>query len=164
MNHLEPFRNQFEPTRQGRVFLNHCGVSPLPDCCAGAMKEAVERTQRLQPDDWAWLMERVDDCRAAAAEMVGVSDDEIALTRNTTEGLAWVANGLRWEKGDRIVSINGEYPANIYPWMRQQQYGVEFHLIQPVENRVTVEMLNHALTANTRVLAVSFVEFSSGFR
>jgi selenocysteine lyase/cysteine desulfurase len=88
----------------------------------------------------------------------------VALSRNTTDGINWVANGLPWEKGDRIVTINNEYPANMYPWMRLEQKGVELHLIEPVDHRVTLEQVEAALTSNTRLLTISFVAFSTGFR
>lgn len=161
---LERYRHQFEPARQGRIYLNHCGVSPLSDHCAHTMKEAIERNQSLAADDWAWVMQRLDDARESTARLLNVSSEEIALTRNTTEGMTWVANGLDWQPGDRVVSVNGEYPTNIYPFMRLEQQGVELHLIEPIGNRVTLEQIEQALTPNTRLLAISLVQFVTGFR
>ncbi len=49
--------------------------------------------------------------------MLNCHRDEIAFVKNTSEGISIVANGIDWQWGDRIVTTNVEYPANIYPWM-----------------------------------------------
>lgn len=136
----------------------------MPERCAKAIRDAVGCFQRLGVEDWAANAEAIDRARSAVARLINAGEDEIALTRCTTDGINWVANGLGLRSGDRVVSINGEYPANIYPWMRLRKHGVEFHLIEPVERRVTLDQIADALTANTRVLAISWVQFASGFR
>jgi len=161
---LSLYRDEFEPPRPGFVYLNHAGVSPLPRRCAEAMRRIVEGNRVLSPESYGHAMARLKECREAVARMLNVTPDEIALSRNTTEGINWVANGLPWKPGDRVVSINREYPANIYPWMRLKNRGVELHLIDPVDERVSLEAISQALTPSTRLLTLSFVEFASGFR
>ncbi len=161
---LPSYRNQFAPAREGRIFLNHAGVSPLSDRAANAMKEAVDNFQGMTPKEWLKNENGIARCRTALSTMLNVNESDFALTRNTTDGVNWVANGLSWAPGDRVVSINGEYPANYYPWLRLKPHGVEFHLIEPILNKVTLEQIDEALTTNTRVLAVSWVQFVSGFR
>lgn len=161
---LEQLRTEFETIRKGIIFVNHAGTAALPKRCADAMKIAIERNQTMRVEDFMLLMRMIEDCRSRAAELLHVSPDEIALSRNTTEGINWVANGLRWQPGDYMVTINGEYPANMYPWLRLQAHGVDVHLIQPTNGRTTLEQIEAAITPKTRLVTLSFVDFVSGFR
>lgn len=161
---LNVYRDQFVPVRKGRIFLNHAGVSPLSDRAAQAMKDAIDNFQGMTPKEWMTNETSLSRCRRALSQMLNAPEADLALTRNTTDGVNWVANGLAWNPGDRVVSINGEYPTNYYPWLRLQNKGVELHLIEPVQHRVSLEQIEQALTPETRVFAVSWVQFVSGFR
>lgn len=163
-DNLDRYRSQFDYLRDGRIFLNHAGTSPFPRCVVEAIRRYLVWNQTLTPDDWKQILGKYNDARRAIARMLRVEPDTIALSRNTTEGINWVANGIDWKKGDRVVTVNKEYPANIYPWRRLQERGVDLHLIEPVEERVPLEVIEKALTSNVRLLTLSFVEFSSGFR
>ncbi len=161
---LDRIRSEFEFPKKETVFLNHAGVSPIPKRCVETMRWAIEMNYSMPPHAWFEMKNQFAECRNSLARMLNVQADEIAFSRNTTEGINWVANGIDWHANDRIVSIRGEYPANIYPWMRLRDKGVIFHLIQPVEERVTLEQIEKELIPGTRLLTVSFVQFASGFR
>lgn len=162
---LHRYRNEFEYTRKGLIFLNHSGVSPLSNRCVQAMQQSIHDSRFFSEDAWDKTLTHYQSTREKIAAMLGVSPNEIAFSGNTTEGINWVANGIDWQAGDRIVSIHGEYPANIYPWMRlHENKGVDLQLIRPHDHRVTLEMIEQALTPGTKLLALSLVEFASGFR
>src|SRR5881392_4226112 len=97
-------------------FFNHAGASPLPRVVADAMRKYVADTEM-----GAYLRDHrytdLDQIRAAAAPLIHAHPDEIALLKNTAEGLSIVAHAIEWRAGDRIVTAAGEYPANVYPWM-----------------------------------------------
>ncbi|MBN2328748.1 MAG: aminotransferase class V-fold PLP-dependent enzyme [Candidatus Omnitrophica bacterium] len=161
---LEAYRDEFEATKNGQIYLNHAGVSPLPRRCAEAMREAIVWNSDLTPENWDRYIGGVERCRKALGAMLNVSPEDIALSRNTTEGINWIAGGMDWKPGDRVVTVEGEYPANIYPWMRLQKKGVELVRIQPVGERVPLERIEKELTPQTRLVSLSYVEFASGFR
>jgi cysteine desulfurase/selenocysteine lyase len=98
------------------------------------------------------------------AEFLGAEPDEIALTKNTPEGLNIVAAGLGWRPGDSVVTTDLEFPANIYPWLNLRERGVEVRIVRSEGGRVPAERLLEALDGSTRVLAISYVQFSTGFR
>jgi selenocysteine lyase/cysteine desulfurase len=102
--------------------------------------------------------------RAMMAEFIGADVDEIALTKNTPEGLSIVASGLGWRPGDSVVTTDLEFPANMYPWLNLQERGVEVRIVPSENGRVPAERLIEAVDATTRVVAVSYVQFSTGFR
>ncbi len=160
---IESFRQEFLHPQENKIFLNHSGVSPLPRRTANTMKRVIQLNQTLTFEAWQEIQSHVGLCKENLAKLLHVYPDEIALTRNTTEGINWVANGIDWHPGDRIVSIHGEYPANIYPWMNLRKKGIIFHLVQPLNNRITPEMIEEAITPTTRLVTISQVQFTTGF-
>jgi selenocysteine lyase/cysteine desulfurase len=106
-------------------------------------------------------METYEGLRLAAARLINASPGEIAIVKNTSEGVATVALGIRWRPGDRIVAFKEEFPANYFPWLRlQQEKGVEItwlSLYDPIER--ILEAIPGA-----RLLAISYVNYLSGYR
>ena len=90
--------------------------------------------------------------------------DEIAFVNSTTQGIGLIAEGFPWRDGDSVVVPAEEYPSNIYPWMNLAVRGVSVRLVPSREGRIWPEDLVEAMDSTTRVLAISHVEFASGFR
>ncbi|EAU64039.1 NifS protein [Stigmatella aurantiaca DW4/3-1] len=86
--------------------------------------------------------------------------------RNTSHGLGLVAEGLDWKPGDEVaVATSIEYPSNVYPWLHLKDRGVEVReIVSSPEGGVTPEAVAAALTPRTRLVALSSVQFASGFR
>jgi selenocysteine lyase/cysteine desulfurase len=106
----------------------------------------------------------LDETRRRAARLLGAEPEEVAFCRNTTEGVLWAAEGLRWRSGDEVLVARGEYPANVLPWLGQASRGVATRLLAQSGRRVTPELVAEAWGERTRLLAVSFVQWNSGFR
>lgn len=158
------------PVADHLCYLNHAGIAPLPRAAVEAMALDAEDSMRrgsLSEDDRQDQMERV---RVAAARLMGVDPDDVAFIKNTTEGLAFVANGLDWEPGDRVVVPDLEFPSTVFPWMElADRRGVELDVLAPVGSGATLplERFAAALTAGAgrvRVVALSWVQFSRGWR
>jgi len=145
-------------------FLNHAGVSPLPTRSAEAMRVVVTELERFGPLHQKKDQARMEWVRTAAERLLGCSADEIAFIKNTTEGLCLVAEGLDWCPGDNVVTAEHEFPANVYPWRSLAQRGVEFRVVPERNFRFEVEDFAHAMDEQTRLLSVSAVQFSTGFR
>ncbi len=146
-------------------FLNHAGVSPLSRPAAAALERYARQASEKAylGDDW---YARVNEVRQAAAGLIGAaSADEIAFVANTSTGLSLVARGIDWREGDEVVITDVEYPANRYPWLDLQRLGVKvIEAEQDETGRVRVETVLSKLTANTRLVAVSHVQYASGYR
>jgi hypothetical protein len=130
--------------------------------------EALERYARdLAPradhatPDWAEQRERT---RGKLAALIGADADEIAMVKNTPDALSMVAAGLRWRSGDRVVTCDQEFPANVLPWLNLAERGVEVTLVPSREGRVLTEDIVSAIDDRTRLVALSWVEFSTGYR
>jgi selenocysteine lyase/cysteine desulfurase len=151
-------------------FFNHAGVSPLPRVGGEALREFA-----LQYEGKAYLdsgfYKRIEGLRASAAGMIGADRGEIAFVKNTSEGIATVANGIEWRAGDRVVTTAVEYPANMYPWMDlAKRVGVELVTVAERERGdgaravEMAELLEAAEDPRTRLVSLSHVEYASGQR
>jgi selenocysteine lyase/cysteine desulfurase len=96
--------------------------------------------------------------------MIHAETSEIALIRNTTEGVNLVAEGYPWQSGDNVVTLADEFPTNQYPWLHLASRGVETRRVATDDGRVDLDRLAAACDRRTRVLSVSWVGYASGWR
>jgi selenocysteine lyase/cysteine desulfurase len=158
------FRSHFPVTRQW-AFLDHAAVAPLPDVAARAL---IAYGQSLTEHGIAAIREwiaRINHVRSLAARLINApAPEDVIFIPNTTHGIGIVAEGFPWHPGDNVVVPAEEYPANQYPWLNLAHRGVEVRRVPSRGNRIAIDDLRAAMDGRTRVLAVSSVEFSSGFR
>jgi selenocysteine lyase/cysteine desulfurase len=160
----EELRSLF-PITKNTIYLNHAAVSPPPtgtvDAVLAQLQDVVENGS-LNYRSWVAVKERA---RKLAAEMIGARPDQVAFMRNTSDGLSTVANGLRWKTGDNIVTFRREFPSNIYPWLRlRDAYGVDVRMCEERDGRIDLDELIGLIDDKTRVVAISQVQYGSGFR
>src|SRR2546423_3253177 len=98
------------------------------------------------------------------AQLIGADPDEIAWMPNTATAISLIAHSLPWREGDNVVTTDEQFPANVYPWLELEQHGVQTHLVRRQDGRVPLDRLAAQIDARTRLVAVSWVEFNSGFR
>ncbi len=151
------------PLSSRYIHMNHAGVSPMSRRAAAAVEQVVEASLNRPYRD-RWAQDEADRVRGLVARLINGSPDSVALTRSTAHGISLLAQGLDWQKGDNVVGANGEYPANVYPWMSLASKGVEFRQAQAVGGRITPEQAFTLVDPRTRVVALSHVEFWNGFR
>jgi len=107
---------------------------------------------------------RLESVRLAVAQTIGADADEIAFMRSTSDGALVVANGLDWRDGDEVLLSDNEFGANAFPWLNLHDIGVRPVLIRAPGQRLTVETLERMASDRTRVVTVSQVGFSDGYR
>ena len=107
----------------------------------------------------------VEEARADFAALVGADPDEIAITKNVSEGLNLFAASLPWEAGDNVVFCPElEHPNNIYLWYNlRRARGVEVRPVAPVDGHVPVEAMAAAMDERTRLVTVPSISFAPGF-
>lgn len=106
----------------------------------------------------------ISSARQNAAALINAEPEEIAFIKNTSEGISLFALGLEWKKGDEVVSIEGEFPANVYPWKLLEGKGVRVRLVEQPKGEVSLNSIEQAINPRTKAVAVSFVQFLSGYR
>ena len=155
----ERYADQF-PIRRNLIYLNHAAVAPLVKPAAEAMQNLVEDCSRFGSMHYDQWLAAYEGLRVAAARLINANRSEIALVKNTSEGIAMVALGLDWKPGDRMVGFREEFPANYYPWKRLEARGVAVTWLSVTDPLEQIE----AACRGARLLAISFVQFLSGYR
>jgi selenocysteine lyase/cysteine desulfurase len=160
----EQIRSLF-PAAEKYTYLNSAAVSPMPTTAADAVLSQVRDVSENGSQhymDWIATKER---SRALLGKMLNVRPEQIAFMRNTSDGFASVANGLTWQKGDNIVSFAEEFPSNFYPWrMVRDEHGVELRLAPERDGRIDLDELTGLIDGNTKLVAISAVQYASGFK
>jgi selenocysteine lyase/cysteine desulfurase len=153
------------PVLQHGLYANHAAISPWPRVAAQAVAEFAMENAEIGPEKYSHWLLRETRLRKRLARLINAdSADDIALLKNTTEGICTVANGIDWHKGDNIVLPAGEFPSNRLPWLALQRRGVE---VREVDIRATDEpekALLERVDKNTRLLSVSAVQWTDGLR
>ena len=148
------------------IHLNHAGVGPWPLRAVQAVerfaRENLSRGSRGYPG-WLELEERL---RRRAARLINApAPEQIALLKNTSEGLSLVAWGLSWEAGDNVVVASREFPSNRIVWESLAAVGVECRRVDIDRPDLTPEeALLAAVDPRTRLLSVSAVQYADGLR
>jgi selenocysteine lyase/cysteine desulfurase len=160
---LTPFRDLFPVTRRF-AYLNHASVAALPQPVVEAMtayltERGMKGGEALT--DWDDDAERI---RRLVARFIGAHRDEVVFTSSISHGLNIVAAGLDWQPGDNLICAETEFIANVYPWTNLRRRGVEVRFAPAQDNRILVKDVAALIDSRTRLLAISFVEFGTGYR
>lgn len=166
---VEAIRAYF-PVVDRMAYMNHAAISPLPAPAAQAMVDCISDVAYRGSQNFLTWVNAYNAVRDCAARTLHGRPDDIALIKNTSEGISTVAYGFPFQAGDNVVSCEDEFPANVRPWRAQSRRGVELRiapLIRDAAGRPTGAVDPAALEAlcdnRTRVLTLSAVEFSTGF-
>ncbi len=148
------------------TYLNHAGIGPLPERTLTAT--AAFNRMRAEPFRLTvpFQFKVLSDARALAARLVGGHADEVALMVNTTYGINVAARCLELTAGDVVLTVDREFPANVYPWMALEKQGVVYTRVQCVGDWPDEDALVAAIatTPRLKVVTVSWVGFANGYR
>jgi selenocysteine lyase/cysteine desulfurase len=153
------------PVTQDYIYLDHAASAPLPKRVLDASNRVNEEKYYgdIFWDKWEAL---VEDTRKTIARFINAHSDEIALIPNTSEGISIVANGIPWKKGDNIVTSNLEFPSNLIPWQVQaMKHKVQIRIVKAGQNgELKIEDFAEKIDEKTKVVAISHVQYSNGFK
>ena len=147
------------PVTKNLVYFNHAAVGPLSIRASDAMEGHARDQRDFGALHWREWYAQHDRARSLAARLIGAEATEIAIIKNTSEGLSFVAQGLRWHERDNVVTTALEFPSNWTPWKRLEVRGVECRVAQ----LPTVEHIEPLIDKRTRLVTVSSVAFHNGF-
>lgn len=165
MPDLASYRAYFPHTKKNLVYLNHAAISPLPATVVDAVNRHLMERHSGGINHFEEDMQVIASCRNNLAKLLHLdSTDDLAFVPNTSEALSIVASGFHWKKGDRILINDLEFPANVYPFTNLRKEGVAIDIIRHHGGRITPSMIEKGLRSNTRMVAISAVQFLSGYR
>lgn len=162
MSWQDEFREWFPITRD-KAYANIAYTSPLAPKVADGVAAFFDGITRARSDKPQWLRD-AGALRARLARLIGGDARRLAFTKNTTEGLNTVAQGLAWQEGDNLVVDDQEHPTNALPWLNLRRRGVQVRVPSARAHRYTVDDLWQHVDARTRLIAVSWVQYGTGLR
>ena len=166
MYDIEQLRREEFPLSQEYIFFNHASVSPIPIRTKNRM---IWATEKLAENPWHFFQDDVpllnEQIRATAVAYINADNErEIVPITSTSMGINGIAQGIDWQTGDNVVFCDSEFPANAYPWMVLDRYGVDVRLATAVGGGLELSALKPLVDENTRLVAVSAIQFFSGHR
>ncbi|MHC4714673.1 MAG: aminotransferase class V-fold PLP-dependent enzyme [Planctomycetota bacterium] len=164
MSDISKYRDEF-PIVGNCTFLDHAAVAPISLRARRRMDEWTDDAVNIgRPAVKKWGAV-AKSAREAAARLLGCTAGEVAFAGSTSMGLSLFASSLDWRVGDNVVTAANEFPANMYPWLNLKRFGVTVKTVAPAgDGRIPLEDLLAAVDSRTRVVAISWVGFNTGFR
>ncbi len=170
---IHEFKKNF-PRQQGKICFNHCRISPLYRLAAEREAECAKRWADEGIDAFFGLRHEVPALHTAAAQFIGTEAGNISFTRSCAEGINLIAQGFRFQNEDEVVSYVFEFPSNHHPWRSAERFrSIDLKLlpnVNPLSSKFdglpcawSMDDLDSLVSSKTRIIAVSHVQFTSGF-
>lgn len=149
----------------GLIYLNHAAVAPWPSRTAEAVRSFATENQHYGAQHYLDWMKVESNLRGQFSRLINAaSPDDIALVKNTSEALSFVAHGLKWNPGDNVVISDQEFPSNAIVWHSLKDQGVEVREVNLLSDTSPEDALINAIDNKTRLLSISSVQYASGLR
>ena len=146
------------------IYLNHAAISPMNLRAKLAIQDFLELRHGKNIEFWPDALDQKARFLKLIARLINAESDSIAPVPNTSAGLNVLALGLDWQKGDRVLLNDFEFPSNVIPFTNLRRKGVEIDFAHHQDGVIHLDNLIEKITPRTRILSISFVEFMNGFR
>src|SRR3989337_3172027 len=152
------------PVTKDYVYLDHAGVAPVSLRVKRAVEKFLSEATESGMFNYKQWMDRVEEVRRSCAILTGAEPEEIAFVKKSSNGISIGAEGLDWKEGDNLLICEKDFPSNIYPWLNLKRKGVEIRVVPSQNERILLEDIELLIDSRTKLLTVSSVNFSSGFK
>jgi cysteine desulfurase/selenocysteine lyase len=147
-----------------QVFLAYTTVAPMCRASYQAVKQFYEEFYSVGPPEVLYKYDPMhEDLAAEAAKLLNCDSSEITYTKNTTEGIHIASEALPLEKGDEVLVLANEYPANLLPWLKKKKDGVSVKLIGSRDSEKSFEELVASINPHTKAIAISSSQSYDGY-
>jgi selenocysteine lyase/cysteine desulfurase len=153
------------PLSPDLIYLNHAAIAPWPKRTSEAIQSFAKQNAQFGSHYYLEWLEKEQLIRKQLKALLNApSVDDIALVKNTSEAISFVAYGLDWNKGDNIISSVEEFPSNRMAWESLSSKGVEFRQADLLSKPSPEDALFTLVDENTRLITISSIQFASGLR
>jgi len=164
MRNVEEIRRDFPILKTGIIYLDNAATSLTPE---PVVQKTVEYYHEYRANIERGIhrlsqkaSEEYRKARSKIARLINARrEDEVVFTKNTTESINLIANGIEWRKGDKIVTTLMEHHSNLIPWQRlNQQRGIDLEAIKP-DRKGTLNLsdFESVIDERTRLVALTHV-------
>ena len=161
---MNPAIRALFPGASEQAYFDISARALVPEPVRAAVADHL-RTRMLRGGDKDGMRAVVERTRALFAALIGARADEVAITKNVSEGLNLFGASLPWKAGDNVVLCPAlEHPNNIYLWHNLARlHGIEVRSVAPVDGHISVESMGAAMDERTRLVTVPSISFAPGF-
>jgi selenocysteine lyase/cysteine desulfurase len=153
------------PLESDLCYLNHAAIGPWPRRSAQAVSNFARQVMQRGGSDYPDWLQTEQRLRERLARLIKAdSADDIALVKNTSEGLSIISQGLAWTEGDVVVGLHGDFCSNQMVWEALADRGVRYRPVDALSAADPEQALIDALEPQARLLAISTVHFATGYR
>ncbi len=161
---IDEVRDQFPYLKLGKIYLNHASLSPVPQPVIDKANLFLKRRSETHIDDMSQYISDTEEAKQKLALLLNGEADRFAFFDNTSTGLNILAQGIDWKPGDRVLLNDVEFPSNVYPFLNLKHLGVEIDFVHSKKGAVNSNDIIAAVRPETRLIAISAVQFLSGYR
>lgn len=151
------------PAAERMLYLDAAFQTPLATSVKTALMRFYDEGHETAGPKATWL-DRVDAVRARVARLLGAEAEEIAFTKNTSEGLNIAANALPLQPGDNVLMVHGDHPNNAYAFLNLRHKGVAVRFLPLLGETADASTFAPHIDARTRAISLSHVTFHAGHR
>ncbi len=151
------------PVREHYLYLDHAALAPLPAPVAEVMRERISQQEATGYLEGEGRTRDVLTCRHLGARLLGCTEEDVTIVSSTSDGLSTIALGLGLGPGDEVLVGEEEFISNVAPWLNLERHGVTVTRYPQPGGRVDPEVVASHAGPSTRVLAVSWVAFHTGW-
>ncbi len=153
--------------QDGLIMMNNGTVGPMPKPVFNTLMETFKVQATKPVDVYEYLLCKKEAVRTRLADFIHASPDEVAIVRNTTEGMNFAANGLDMQEGDEVLISSMEHPGGTHPWkIKEARFGIKVTEVPiglpPQSAKEFVDAFRKAVTSRTKVISVSHTVYISG--
>lgn len=159
---ISELRSHF-PILRDKTYLYNCSQGALSDAVEGGMNE-YGASWRTSPAPWDEWMEKYEALRADFARFINAGTDEVAIVTSASAGINPIANALQFDKRNKVVMSEYEFPTMAHIWLAQRERGAQIQFLDGVNNTVPTKCYENAIDDRTCVVPLTHVSFVNGFR
>jgi selenocysteine lyase/cysteine desulfurase len=163
MDQLNSALEQEFPVNEQCMYLNHAAVAPWPTSASKAVARFAEENVAKGAADYPHWLEIEKQLRSNLARLINAPVDSVALVKNTSEALSFVAYGIDWRPGDTVVISDEEFPSNSIVWESLKNQGVAVRKVSLAGENPEAELLQ-AISETPRLVSISAVQYATGTR
>ena len=161
---ISEVRELFPHLGTGQIYFNHAALGPWSTPVLNRISEYAAQRSSAHVENYKFFLAWNAEAKKKLSALLGTVPDRIAWVDNVSNGLNILAQGLKWESGDRIILNNLEFPSNVYPFMNLQKDGVVIDFAEALNGTVNVNSIEKLITPRTKLVSISLVQFLSGYR
>jgi cysteine desulfurase / selenocysteine lyase len=156
-------RSGMKPVSE-KILFNYATVAAMSRTAYEAARTCLTDFYQYGPPDVLYRYDMLaDDMATEAARLVNCAPEEITYLKNTSEGIILASEALPLRRGDEVLVLGNEYPANVLPWLRKRQDGITVKVIAGRDNEAAFLRLLESIGPRTRVISMSSAQRYDGF-